>query len=75
MQRTTKIQNIEINQGGKCLTSQFDLKGTRVVYQVPFSFSHRAPSDVCTTPILQYRACTVRGAHKKKETPLLRKLK
>lgn len=61
-----KIQNIQISQGGKCFTSQFDLEGTQAVYQVPFSFSHQAPSDACKAPRLQYCACTVRGTHKKK---------
>lgn len=34
-------------------TSQFDPKETQAVYQVPFSFSHQAPSDACKEPRLQ----------------------
>ena len=33
-------------------TSQFAPKETQVAYQVPFSFSHPAPSDACKEPAI-----------------------
>ena len=36
--------------GEEISTSQFAPKETQVVYQVPFSFSHQAPSDACKAP-------------------------
>lgn len=39
------------NQG---LTSQFDPKETRAVYQVLFSFSHQPPPDACKAPGSQH---------------------
>jgi hypothetical protein len=36
----------------KKTTSQFAPKETQVAYQVPFSFSHPAPSDACKEPAI-----------------------
>lgn len=41
-----------LSQKKKKSTSQFAPKETQVAYQVPFSFSHPAPSDACKAPAI-----------------------
>lgn len=53
VQNKEYITKTEDNQR---LTSQFAPKETQAVYLVPFSFSHRAPSDACRAPGSQHRA-------------------
>lgn len=53
------VSNAQQRTQGKCIkpkkkksTSQFAPKETQVAYQVPFSFSHPAPSDACKAPAI-----------------------